>query len=163
MRHTIRAITFLLGAGLAVSCLPTDGISTTGPRHRGSVKSLCDEAMADTKDAAQAMQDCAYARNDGFPDKGKNGSAERVELQREPDRLAGKVARSSGAAKVSAQAKREAVRGEWNQVKKKRVDQAESTAELSWDDVMGGFQKSYGDLKDSLAMTRQWLSDKLAP
>jgi hypothetical protein len=44
-----------------------------------------------------------------------------------------------------------------------KLDQAENATESTWVDVKTGFKESYAGLKDSIATTRQWLSDKIAP
>jgi chromosome segregation ATPase len=149
MRHTILPTTFLLVAGLAAGCPSTDGESAARR----------DKATTETKEAALAIQDFAYAQKAEFVDKMKK---ELVEIQGELDRLSAKVDRSSGAAKADAKTKLEAVREKWAQAKK-QLDQAESATESTWDDVKVGFKKSYGELKDSFENTRQWLSDKIEP
>ena len=54
------------------------------------------------------------------------------------------------------------MRKKWAQAKK-QLDRAESATESTWNDVKGGFEKSYGELKDSFEKTRQWLSEKIEP
>jgi len=146
MRHTILVITFLIVAALAVGCTSTDGKPAGGPKQSET-------------GPAQAMQDYTYAQKAEFVDKMKK---ELVEIQEELDRLSAKVDRSSGAAKADARTKLEAVREKWAQAKK-QLDQAESATDSTWDDVKGGFKKSYGELMDSFEKTRQWLSDKIEP
>jgi hypothetical protein len=118
-----------------------------------------EKAKAETKEAAQAMRDYAYAEKTEFVDRmGK----ELVSIQEELDRLGTKVDKASGAAKADAKVKLQTARDKWAQAKK-QLDQAETATESSWDDVKTGFKQSYGDLKDSFDKTRQWLSDKIAP
>jgi len=159
MKHTILVITFLLVAGLAVSCASTDGKSAAGPRQRENAAAQLDKAKMETKEAAQAMQDYTYAQKAEFVDKMKK---ELAEIQEELDRLSAKVEKSSGAAKAEAKKQLEAVREKWA-LAKKQLDQAESATESTWDSVKGGFKKSYGELKDSFEKTRQWLSEKIEP
>ena len=85
-----------------------------------------------------------------------------AEIQEELDRLSAKVDRSSGVVKVEGETQLEAVREKWAQAKK-QLDRAESATESTWDDVKGGFETLYGELKDSFEKTRQWLSDKIEP
>jgi len=146
MRHTILVITFLIVAAFAVGCTSTDEKPAGGPKQSET-------------GPAQAMQDYTYAQKAEFVDKMKK---ELVEIQEELDRLSAKVDRSSGAAKADARTKLEAVREKWAQAKK-QLDQAESATDSTWDDVKGGFKKSYGELMDSFEKTRQWLSDKIEP
>ena len=172
MRHTILIITFLLVAGLAVGCTPKDGKSAAGPKHRETAAAQreaetktkeADQAGRDyahaQKEAVEARQDYAYAQKAEFVDKMKK---ELVGIQEELDRLSAKVDRSRGAAKAEAKTQLEAVRAKWAQAKK-QLDRAESATESTWDDVKGGFKKSYGELKDSFEKTRQWLSEKIEP
>jgi hypothetical protein len=46
---------------------------------------------------------------------------------------------------------------------RQQLQQAENATESTWNDVKKGFKESYGGLKDSIVLTRQWLSDKIAP
>jgi chromosome segregation ATPase len=159
MRHTILVIAFLLVAAFAVGCKSTDGKSAAETKQRENAAAQLDKAKTETKEAAQAVQDYAYAQKTEFVEKMKK---ELVEIQEELDRLSAKVERSSAAAKADAKVKLEAVREKWAQAKK-QLDQAESATESTWDDVKGGFKKLYGELKDSFDKTRQWLSDKIEP
>ena len=159
MRHTILVITFLIVTALAVGCKSTDEKSAAGPKPSGTAAAQLDQAKTETKEAAQAMQDYAYAQKAEFVDKMKK---ELVGIQEELDRLSAKVDRSSGAAKAEAKTQLEAVREKWAQAKK-QLDQAESATESTWDDVKSGFKKSYDELKDSFEKTRQWLSEKIKP
>jgi hypothetical protein len=142
-------ITFPLVAAFAVGCGPGQGESAVAR----------DRARTETEEAAHAMQDYAYAQKVEFVDEMRK---ELVDIQEELDRLSAKVERSSGAAKAEARTQLDAVREKWAQAKK-QLDQAESATESTWDDVMGAFKKSYGELEDAIVKTRQWLSDKIEP
>ena len=159
MKHTILVITFFLVAAFAVSCTSKAGKSAAEAKHRETAEAQLDKAKTETKEAAQAVQDYAYAQKAEFVD---NMKKELVEIQEELDRLSAKVDRSSAAAKADAKAKLEAVREKWAQAKK-QLDQAESATESTWNDVKGGFKKLYGELRDSFDKTRQWLSDTIEP
>jgi uncharacterized membrane-anchored protein YhcB (DUF1043 family) len=159
MRHMMMVITFLFIAGLAVGCASTDGKSAVGSRQSETAAAQLDKGQADTKEAAQAIQDYPYAQKAEFVDKMKKDLAE---IQKELDRLSAKVDKSSGAAKEDAKTQLNAVREKWAQAKK-QLDQAESATESTWDDVKSGVKKSYGELKDSFTKTRQWLGEKIEP
>jgi len=118
-----------------------------------------DKPKTETKETAQAAQDYAYAQKKEFAHKMRE---ELAKIQKELDRLSAKVDKSSGAAKADAKARLEVVRKQWAEAKKK-LDQAESATESTWDDVKHEFGKSYAELKDSFEKARQWLSDKIAP
>jgi hypothetical protein len=159
MRHTLLVISFLLVAAFAMGCKSTDGKSAAETKHREDAAAQLDKAKTETKEAAQAVQDYAYAQKAEFVEKMKK---ELAEIQEELDRLSTKVERSSGAAKTDAKAKLEEVREKWAQTKK-QLDQTESATESTWNDVESTFKKLYGELKDSFEKTRQWLSDKIEP
>ena len=159
MRHTIRVITFLIVAALAVGCKSTDEKPAVGPKPSETVAAQRDKAETEVKEAAQAMQDYAYAQKAEFVDKMRK---ELADIQEELDRLSTKVDRSSSAAKADAKTQLDAVREKWAQAKK-QLDQADSATESTWNDVKDGFKKLYGELKDSFEKTRQWLSDKIEP
>lgn len=149
LRHTILVITFPLVTALAVGCGSKQGESAAAR----------DRAMMETEEAAQAMQDYAYAQKAEFVDEMRR---ELADIQEELDRLSARVERSSGVAKAEARTQLDAVREKWAQVNT-QLDQAESANESTWDDMMGAFKESYAALEDSFEKTRQWMSDKIAP
>ena len=159
MRHTISIIPFSLALALAGACKSTAEKSTAATKQDEIAALQLGKAKAATKEAAQAMGDYAYTRKAEFVAMMNN---ELVGVQEELDHLTAKVESSGGAAKAEAKAKLEAARDQWAQAKRS-LDQAESATESSWNDVKGGFRESYAGLKDSVAMTRRWLSDKIAP
>lgn len=159
MRHTILVTTLLSAAAFAVGCTAKDGKSAVAPKRGETAAAHLAKAKVETKEAAQAMRDYAYAQKAEFVDGMKK---ELVSIQEELDRLGAKVDRASGAAKADAKVRLESVREKWAQAKK-QLDRAETATESSWDDVKNGFKQSYADLKDSFDKTRQWLSDKIAP
>jgi Skp family chaperone for outer membrane proteins len=159
MRNTIVVTTFLIAAASAVGCTSKDDKSAARPKQQGSAAVRLDKAKAETKEAAQAMRDYAYAEKAEFVDRMKK---ELVSMQEELDRLGAKADKASDGAKADAKVKLEAAREKWTQAKK-QLDRAESATESTWDDVKNGFKRSYADLQDSFTRTRQWLSDKIAP
>jgi Arc/MetJ family transcription regulator len=159
MRHTILVTTFFVAGALAVGCTSKDGKSAVAPKKGETAAAHLDKAKAETKQAAQAMRDYAYAEKAEFVDKMKK---DLVGMQEELDRLGAKVDKASGAAKADAKVKLGTVRENWTQAKK-QLDRAETATASDWDDVKNGFKQSYSNLKDSVEKTRQWLSDKIAP
>jgi chromosome segregation ATPase len=159
MKHTILVTTFLTAATLAMGCTSKEVKAAVAPRQVEPAAAHLDRAKAETKQAAQAMRDYAYAEKTEFVDKMKK---ELVSTQEELDRLSAKVESAGGAVKTDAKAKLETVREKWTQAKK-QLDRAETATASDWDDVKNGFKQSYADLKDSSDKTRQWLSDKIAP
>lgn len=159
MRDRILTVAFLIAAAVAVGLTPTDVTSAAGPEPGETAAAKRDKAKTETKEAAQGGRDYAYAQKAEFA---REMRAELAKIQKELDRLSAKVEKSSGTAKADAKAKLEVVRKKWAHAKK-RLDEAESATESTWDDVKDGFRKSYGELKDSFEKARRWLSDKIAP
>jgi outer membrane PBP1 activator LpoA protein len=159
MRDKRLTIAFFIATALAVGVTSTDGTSAAGPEQSETAAAKRDQAKTETKEAAQGMQDYTYAQKAEFAHKMKE---ELAKIRKELDRLSAKIDKSSGAAKADAKAELKVVRKKWAQAKK-RLDQAESATESTWDEVKDGFRKSYGELKDSFEKARQWLSDKIAP
>ncbi len=159
MRHTILVTTFLTAATLAMGCTSKEVKAAVAPKPADPAAAHLDKAKAESKQAAQAMRDYAYAERTEFVDKMKK---ELVSTQEELDRLSAKVESAGGAVKADAKAKLETVRGKWTQAKK-QLDRAETATASDWDDVKSGFKQSYAELKDPSDKTRQWLSDKIAP
>ena len=87
---------------------------------------------------------------------------ELADIQTELDRLSAKVEKSTGEAKAEAKLKLEAAREQWAKAKK-QLEAAQGATESTWDDVKSGVKKSYGELQDSVAKARQWVSDKIEP
>jgi Arc/MetJ family transcription regulator len=150
----------LLGvAALAVGCTSKEVKATVAPKQAEPAAAHLEKAKVETKQAAQAMRDYAYAEKAEFVAKMKK---DLVGIQEELDQLGAKVERASGSAKADAKVKLATVREKWAQAKK-QLDRAETATESNWNDVKSGFKQSYVDLKDSFDSARQWLSDKIAP
>ncbi len=151
---------FIFSAGvLAVGCKSTADRPTNGTQQDSAAALQLGKAKAATAEAAQAMEDYAYARRSEFVAKMNKDLGE---LQDDLNLLAAKVDDSGGAAKAEAKAKLEVVREKWTKTKQ-QLDQAQNATESTWNDVKSGFNESYVALKDSVETTRQWLSEKIAP
>jgi hypothetical protein len=157
MRPIILMTAFLSVA--AAGCTARDGKAGSTSHSGGGVAASLDKVKVETKEAAQAMRDYAYAEKAEFV---SNMKKELVATQEELSRLGAKVDAASDSAKADARVKLAAVRAKWVQAKA-QLDRAESATESTWDDVKLGFKQSYVDLKDSFNTLRQWLSDKIAP
>lgn len=172
MRHKMLVIAVLLVTGFSVSCGLTDERAEVEPELSGAAEEQLDEAIKETqataplekakretKEAVQALQGYAYAQRAEFVGNMTKGL---LEIQAELDRLSAKIDSSSGAVKVDAKAKLDAVRAKWSEAKR-QLDRAESTTESSWGDVQGGFNKSYGELQAAFDEARQRLIDEIEP
>ena len=159
MRKSKLAIALLFAAAVVAGCKPTIETSTSGTKQDSAAAFQLAKAKAATAEAVIAMDDYAYARKAEFVAKMKS---ELVATQEDLDRLGAKVASSAGAVKAEATAKLDAARVKLAQTKQ-QLEQAENATESSWNDVKRGFKESYAGLKESIVLTRQWLSDKIAP
>ena len=166
MRSTILVIAFLLAAALAAGCT-NDANAAMSPMEPGAqvapaptpsevAAEKLDVAKAETKEAAQEL---AYARKAEFVD---TMNKELVAIQAEFDRLSAKVEKSNAAQKAEAKVKLAAMREQWIRTSE-QLDMAQNANEKTWDAMRAGFDKSFGDLKDAVDGTRQWLSDKIEP
>jgi hypothetical protein len=159
MKHTTLTLLLLLDAGLAGGCSSKDRDAANGPENRESADEQRDKAKTETKEAAHAMRDYVYAEKAEFVAQMKK---DLTGIQADMDRLSAEVERSNGEAKAKAKLELDAAREKWGKAKL-QLDAAESATEDTWEDVKVGFEKSYGELKDSIAQTRQWLSDEIEP
>jgi hypothetical protein len=159
MRMSKHAFLFLLAAALAAGCKSTPENSATRARQDEIVALRLNNAKAETKEAAQAIEDYAYARKAEFVARMKE---ELVAIQEELDRLAAKADSSAGAVKAEAQTRLEAAREKFAQTKKS-LEEEENATDSTWDDVKIGFLESYAGLKGSVETARQWLGAKIAP
>jgi hypothetical protein len=159
MRSLTLTTVLFVAATLVVGCKSTTETSTSETRQDSAAAFQLAKAKAATAEAVVAMDDYAYARKAEFIARMKS---DLVATQEELDRLGAKVSSSAGTVKAEATAKLEATRVKLAQTKQ-QLQQAENATESTWNDVKKGFKESYNGLKDSIALTRQWLSDKIAP
>ena len=150
---------FSAAAALAVDCKSTADQPTAGTPQDSAAAFQLGKAKAATVEAAQAMEDYAYARKTEFVAKMNKDLGV---LQDEVNLLAAKADGASGAAKADAKDQLAAVRAKWSKTKQ-QLDQAQNATESTWNDVKNGFKESYAGLKDSVDTTRKWLSEKIAP
>ncbi|HEY5281858.1 MAG TPA: hypothetical protein VIM14_03620 [Polyangia bacterium] len=146
-------------AASAAGCKSTADNPTNDRQPDSAAAFQLAKAKAATAEAAVAMDDYAYARKAEFV---ATMNKELGILQDDLNLLGTKVENSSGAVKADAKAKLEVVREKWVKTRQ-QLNQAENATDSTWNDVKSGFKGSYADLKDSIAATRQWLSEKIAP
>jgi len=157
MTYPKLAIHCLVAAALTAGCKSPTSQPAVGTQPASAVQ--LDKAKVATAEAAQAMEDYAFARKAEFVAKMKS---ELAATQEEIDRLAARIESTSGAAKDDAMAKLVLVTEKWTKTKQ-QLNQAENATESTWNDVKKGFKESYANVKDSIAATRLWLSEKIAP
>ena len=159
MRHSNLVISFILAGALATGCKAITEKSAAKTQSHETASQELSKAKTATGEAAQAMEDYAYTRKAEFV---VLMNKELVATQEELDRLGAQVERGGDATKADAKAKLEVVRGKFAQTKR-QLDQAENATESTWTDMKSGFKESYAGLKESIGITRRWLSDKIAP
>jgi adenine-specific DNA methylase len=157
MKHTQLAIAFLALTGFAVGCKPSSEPSAT--ETRDATARQLDQVKQETKEAAQEMNDYAYAQKAEFV---ATMQTQLAEINRDLDLLAAKIEKANDAAKTEATPKLQALR---EQVAKlnTHLDEAENATESTWEDAKAGFKKGYSELKDGFNQARQWVSDTIAP
>lgn len=139
-----RVTAFLIAAGLAIGCAPSDGKA---------------EVAEKKQEVAEAMQEYAFAQKNEYIERmDKDLDAIKVEI----DRLSQRADNSSSAAKADAKLKMEAVSSRWRQARA-QLDQATDASEAGWDNMKSSFKKSYRDLEEALSESRQWMNEKLEP
>jgi hypothetical protein len=159
MKHTTPFVALFFVTALVVDCSSADKTTSAEPKDGNNAAVQLENVKTANRKAARAMRDYAYAERAEFVREMKE---ELSQIERELDRLSTKIDSSSDAAKADAKMKLAAVREKWVQARN-QLDRAESATGSTWNDVRGGFEKSYSDLKDTFADSRQWLSDKIEP
>jgi len=84
---------------------------------------------------------------------------ELADMHEEMQHLSAKAEKASEPIKADAKARLLAVRTKWSEVRTKLEEARETTME----ELKGGFQLSFDDLRESMNKLRQWLSEKIAP
>jgi chromosome segregation ATPase len=157
MKSTQLALACLATLVLAVGCKPSSEPPATETRQ--ATERQFDQVKQETKEAAQAMNDYAYAQKTEFV---AGMQVQLAEINQELDQLAARIEKASDAVKTEATPKLQALR---EQVAKlnTHLDEAKGATESTWVDVKAGFNKGFGDLEDGFDQMRQWVSDKIAP
>ena len=135
----------LMAAGLATGCSKEPAVaSRSGP-------------AAPAASGSPSTEDYVYARKAEYVARMK---ADLQLMEAELNRMAAKVDGLQDADK--RQARVDALRGRWAKAKHE-LELAEDATSETWDGVKTGFRQSYGELKDSVDETREWMSEKIAP
>ena len=134
-----------------------EDVKDTSTNAWSNVKEGATNAWAGFKDSMQATKDYAYDNKDAFV---AGASADLNTLDQKINELADKSATASDSVKADAETRIQELRDERNALGKK-MDSVKSATEADWNDSKTGFQKSYGNVKDSLKQDWQWLHDKL--
>ena len=149
MKNKSLAVALMLAIGLAACLYAKDAAAAP---QGGS-------AEPEANEAPPASGYYTYAQKAQFIEDMKR---ELQMIDDELDLLADKVDRLGGEAKAGAKAKLKIVRAQWAQAEKE-LQRAENATEPTWNDVKNGFDKVYGEAKDSFEKTRQWINDRIEP
>ncbi len=141
-------VTFLSAAAFTVGC-----------SKEGTTPEKLYQAQAKTEEAAQDMKDYTYAQKAQFVEYMQ---FQLNALNRDLDKLAAKIEKSSDAVKAEAKPKLQALRDQTAQLNK-QFDEARNATESTWDSVKDSFKKAYESSKDGFNQGRQWMSDNIAP
>ncbi len=134
-----------------------EDVKDTSTNAWSNVKEGATNAWAGFKDSMQATKDYAYDNKDAFV---AGASADLNTLDQKINEMADKSATASDSVKADAETRIQELRDERNSLGKK-LDGVKNATEADWNDSKAGFQKSYGNVKDSLKQDWQWLHDKL--
>jgi len=157
MKYTKLAFTSFAVAAFAMGCKPSN--EKVEANNDEATAQQIDKVTKETKEAALEMKDYAYAQKAEFVATMKTQLAG---LNKDLDQLAARIEKSSDAAKAEAKPKIEALRDQKAKLTR-QLDNARDATESTWDDVKAGFKKGYGELKDGLQQSREWMSEKIAP
>ena len=157
MKHTRLVITVFSVAAFAVTvgCKQESNVQSSGNEPTNASAQL-DRMKQETKEAAEATKDYAYAQKAEYSAKIR---AEVAALNNEIDQLSAKVESSSASTKDEAKAKLQEVRDKLARV----GENVDSATESTWEEVKAGAKKGYAEAKDAVEKARQWISEKIAP
>ena len=147
-------------AGLAVAALAGCAPDVDKPTPKaGEVAVKVQQARRETSEATRAAANYSYAQKSEMVQDMKG---EIAEINKEAERLAGRMGEASDAARVEAKAKLQDLHKKTVDLNTK-LDRAKDSSESRWEDVKAGVKKSYDELNESFKQARQWLSEQIAP
>ncbi len=158
MKKRLLFTSFVIGAALVAGCKPSAEKTTVTPTSESTSKQL-DKAQAAANDAAQDMQDYAFAQKDAFVTAMKAKSAA---LKANLDSLAATIDKSTDAVKAEAGPKLAALRKQSEKLDA-QIDAVQNSNASTWEGVKADAQKTYAAVEKGFADARQWVSDKIAP
>jgi len=156
-KHMQLAVACLAITAFAVGCKPSEKASAIEtPKSTGE---QLDDVKQEAKEAAQAMNDYAYAQKTEFV---ATMQSQLDEIDRDVDELVARLEKSSAEVKAEAEPRIQALRDQMAKLTT-QLDAAEDASESTWDDIKTGFTKGYDELKNGFNQARQWVSDRIAP
>ena len=158
MKHLVRIVLFLVIGVVSTGCNKSTEKDSKA-QSDDSAAAQRERAMTATKEAAQSVQDYAYAQKGEFVAAAKRQLAD---IQAETARLGTAIDQSTGPARAAAEAKLEVV-NEKLAAATAQLDRAQAAPEAAWQDVQNGYRTAHTDLRDSFDETREWLSKQIEP
>jgi len=157
MKNTL-FITSLLAVALALGCKPSAAKPADEAAEKTSAQPLA-KVEAATNEAAMQVKDYTFGQKTEFVMAMR---AQLIELNQSLDELSVKIEKSSEAVKAEA-APKFAVLREMTTKLNKQVDEIADATLPTWNVMKADTEKTYADLKDGIAQSRQAVSDKIAP
>ena len=157
MKNTL-FITSLLAVALALGCKPSAAKPANEAAEKTSAQPLA-KVEAATNEAAMQVKDYTFGQKTEFVMAMR---AQLIELNQSLDELSVKIEKSSEAVKAEA-APKFAVLREMTTKLNKQVDEIADATLPTWNVMKADTEKTYADLKDGIAQSRQAVSDKIAP
>ena len=157
MKTTKLALACLATMALVVGCGPPS--QTPSTETRSATAQPYAQVQQEARETTHSMNDYAYAQKADYV---TTRQAELAAINRDLDRLAGRIENATYEAKTEATPKLQALR---DQVAKMNMhlDEAKNATESTWDDVKAKSNRSYRDFKDGFDQMRDWMSEKIAP
>lgn len=141
------------------SCRSHDGNASDAKKLAEVAKAQITAAEHEVQKAARDVKDYSWAEKTEFVALMQEETAA---MDREVDRLAGRIDSYRGSTKAQANAKLKALRRQQANVKKE-LDKVRNATEAKWEEAKGGLIKARDEMKGSLNDARQWLSEEIAP
>lgn len=116
-------------------------------------------ATEKVKEAEIAVRDYTYSQKEEFVAKTKN---ELNELKKELVDLEIKAKQTSGKAKAEAAKKNQEVKISINKLNG-QIETIKTATESQWSEVKNKFNDSMNSVKATIAKSRKWMSEKIAP
>jgi hypothetical protein len=116
-------------------------------------------AKEKVSEAKEAVTDYAYTQKDEFVSKMK---LELAGFKNDLAELDQKVKETTGTMKTEAENKILKIKLDVKKLNK-RIENVKNSSESEWDGMKNKFKDSMSDAKESIAKSRQWLSEKIAP
>lgn len=148
MKNKALAMALLSAAVLASGC---------DKRQHASVQ--LEKIVQDTKETASDIGDYTIAQKAEFTGKMQGGLDA---INKDLSSLDARIEKAGDAVQADAKPKLLALHEKADQLGR-RIESAKNATESDWNGIKAEAGNAYGELKDEVKETRQWVSDKIAP